>query len=280
MPYDKLVLALGAEPITPSGIQGGDSKHVFHLTTLGDLDSIKEYIKSHAVRTVAVIGGAFIGLEAAENLRLLGREVSGIERLSHISQRAKGSTHQLLSLSQVSYIRLYTRLRATRRLFWDDTVLILGTIFVVAASALWQWAAPKFWFMLAVGSGTAFPTDLEQFMKDVEITMRVFFVEQVFFFFYSTLAGVKLSLLLFFRRIGWHMTNIRVAWWSVLALVVATQLTSIGDSQWGCLVAMGFDIMTQCTEPPAIRYANLTLRINSVPWMWCLMLRYYLSPSF
>lgn len=97
-------------------------------------------------------------------------------------------------------------------------------------------------------------------MKDVEITMRVFFVEQVFF--YSTLACVKLSLLLFFRRIGWHMTKIRVAWWSVLGFVVATWLTSIGDSQWGCLVAKGFDIMAQCTEPPAIQYANLTLRIN------------------
>lgn len=157
-------------------------------------------------------------------------------------------------------VRLYTRLRATRRLFWDDTVLIFGTVFVIAASALWQWAAPKFWFILAVGSGTAFPTDLQQFMKDVEITMRVFFVEQVFF--YSTLACVKLSLLLFFRRIGWHMTKIRVAWWSVLGFVVATWLTSIGDSQWGCLVAKGFDIMAQCTEPPAIQYANLTLRIN------------------
>ncbi|VBB84462.1 Putative NADH oxidase [Podospora comata] len=84
MPYDKLVLALGAEPITPKGIEGGDGNQVFHLTTLSDLDSIKEYIKTHSVKTVAVIGGAFIGLEAAENLRLLGLEVTVIERLSHI----------------------------------------------------------------------------------------------------------------------------------------------------------------------------------------------------
>ncbi|KAK0666813.1 putative NADH oxidase [Cercophora samala] len=84
MPYDKLVLALGAEPITPRGIEGGDGEHVFHLTTLADLDSIREYIKAKGAKTVAVIGGAFIGLEAAENLRLLGLQVSVIERLSHI----------------------------------------------------------------------------------------------------------------------------------------------------------------------------------------------------
>ncbi|VBB79558.1 Putative protein of unknown function [Podospora comata] len=86
------------------------------------------------------------------------------------------------------------------------------------------------------------------------------FVEQLFF--YTTLACVKLSLLFFFRRVGWYMTKLRVAWWSVLGFVVACWIASVGDAQWGCLVATGFDIMAQCTEPPAIAYANLTLRVN------------------
>ncbi|KAK0726540.1 hypothetical protein B0T21DRAFT_36071 [Apiosordaria backusii] len=158
-------------------------------------------------------------------------------------------------------VRLYTRIRASRRLFWDDAILIFGTLLVVISAALWQWAAPRLWFILDVGAGVAaFPGDLEKFLKDVESTMRVFFVEQLFF--YTTLACVKLSLLFFFRRVGWHMTKLRVAWWSVLGFVVACWIASVGDAQWGCLVATGFDIMAQCTEPPAIAYANLTLRVN------------------
>ncbi|KAK4197621.1 hypothetical protein QBC40DRAFT_231632 [Triangularia verruculosa] len=157
-------------------------------------------------------------------------------------------------------VRLYTRVRATRRLFLDDAILIFAALMAILASALWQWVAPVLWFILDVGAGLAFPTDLEEFLKDVEKTMRVFFVEQLFF--YSILACVKLSLLFFFRRVGWHMTKLRIAWWCVLALVVSTWLASVGDAQWGCLVATGFDIMAQCTEPPAIAYANLTLRIN------------------
>ncbi|KAK4175391.1 hypothetical protein QBC36DRAFT_24832 [Triangularia setosa] len=157
-------------------------------------------------------------------------------------------------------VRLYTRIRASRRLFWDDAILIFGALLVVLSAALWQWAAPTLWFILDVGAGVAFPGDLEKFLQDVESTMRVFFVEQLFF--YSTLACVKLSLLFFFRRVGWHMTKLRIAWWSVLAFVVATWVASVGDAQWGCLVAKGFDIMAQCTEPPAIAYANLTLRVN------------------
>ncbi|KAK4184366.1 hypothetical protein QBC35DRAFT_540491 [Podospora australis] len=156
--------------------------------------------------------------------------------------------------------RIYIRVRASRRLYWDDAILGFGALMVVLAAGLWQWAAPTFWFILDVGAGKAMPDDLMKFLKDVERTMRVFFVEQ--FFFYTALACVKLSLLFFFRRVGWHMTKLRLAWWCVLGLVVACWLTSIGDSQWGCLVATGFDIMSQCTEPPAIAYANLTLRIN------------------
>ena len=81
--YDKLVLALGAESFRLP-IKGIDSEHVFTLQTIPDLQHIQSYIATNKFQNVAVIGGGFIGLEAAENLRLLGANVTVLEYLPHI----------------------------------------------------------------------------------------------------------------------------------------------------------------------------------------------------
>ncbi|KIW35700.1 uncharacterized protein PV07_02384 [Cladophialophora immunda] len=81
--YDKLVLALGTDPFIPP-IKGVDSEHVFTLQTIPDLENIQSYIAAHKCQNATVIGGGFIGLEAAENLRLLGLNVTIMEYLPHI----------------------------------------------------------------------------------------------------------------------------------------------------------------------------------------------------
>jgi NADPH-dependent 2,4-dienoyl-CoA reductase/sulfur reductase-like enzyme/rhodanese-related sulfurtransferase len=81
--YDKLVLALGAEPLTPP-IDGVGANHIFHLATIPDLQHIQAHIAAHKVGAAVVIGGAFIGLEAAENLRGLGLDVTVVERFPHL----------------------------------------------------------------------------------------------------------------------------------------------------------------------------------------------------
>ncbi|KAK4183641.1 putative NADH oxidase [Podospora australis] len=75
MQYDVLVLALGAEPFVPPVPGLKEREGVFTLVTLGDLRGIETYLtQQHSEekkkRNAVVIGGAFIGLEAAENLRL------------------------------------------------------------------------------------------------------------------------------------------------------------------------------------------------------------------
>lgn len=81
--YDKLILSPGAKPIHPD-IPGADSEHVFTLRTVEDTLKIHSYIEETGAKTAAVIGGGFIGIEAAENLRHLGMEVTLIQRSTHI----------------------------------------------------------------------------------------------------------------------------------------------------------------------------------------------------
>lgn len=83
VPYDKLVLAMGAEPYVPR-IEGLDSPKVFSLHTIPDLDQIREFIRNTSPKRAVVIGGGFIGLEAAENIHQLGLHVSIVERESQV----------------------------------------------------------------------------------------------------------------------------------------------------------------------------------------------------
>lgn len=76
--YDKLVLSPGAKAIRP-GIPGIDAKNIFTLRTVEDTFRIHEYIKSTGADSAIVVGGGFVGLEAAENLKHLGLDVTIVE---------------------------------------------------------------------------------------------------------------------------------------------------------------------------------------------------------
>lgn len=82
--YDKLVLASGANPILPRSIAGIDSDHVFPVRNVVDIAALKQYIDRPETEYVAVVGGGFIGVEVAENIRNSGKKVSLIEGLDQI----------------------------------------------------------------------------------------------------------------------------------------------------------------------------------------------------
>ena len=80
--YDKLILAPGAEAIVPP-FPGIDSKRIYRLRHTEDAFILKE--AALKAKKAIVIGGGFIGLETAENLRHMGLEVMIIQLLDHVS---------------------------------------------------------------------------------------------------------------------------------------------------------------------------------------------------
>src|ERR1700738_460091 len=72
IPYDRLLLATGAEPVRLPG-PGGDQPHVHTLRSLADSRAIIAAVSG--ARRAIVIGASFIGLEAAAALRARNIEV-------------------------------------------------------------------------------------------------------------------------------------------------------------------------------------------------------------
>lgn len=81
--YDKLVLSTGAKPIVPK-LDGMDKMKVFTIRNVVDIDRLNKFVKGLESKKIAVIGGGFIGVEAAENLREAGYEVTLIEAADQI----------------------------------------------------------------------------------------------------------------------------------------------------------------------------------------------------
>jgi len=82
-PYDKLILATGADALRPP-LEGVDLPFVFTLKTLADTDRVHRYLQTNDVREAVIVGGGLIGIEMVENFAARGIKVTVVEFLPQI----------------------------------------------------------------------------------------------------------------------------------------------------------------------------------------------------
>ena len=75
--YDKLLIATGASSIMPP-FENRQLKGIHHIKTIPEMDTLMHELPN--VKQATVIGGGYIGLEVAENLREHGLQVRIIQR--------------------------------------------------------------------------------------------------------------------------------------------------------------------------------------------------------
>jgi Uncharacterized NAD(FAD)-dependent dehydrogenases len=113
--YDKLVLSTGANPVVPKFPGLADAHNVFTVRTVPDVDKITGYIENNAPKHATVIGGGFIGLEMAENLRNRGLDVTLVEAtpqvMPNLDFEMAQFLHEHLALNGID-VRLNTKLEA------------------------------------------------------------------------------------------------------------------------------------------------------------------------
>lgn len=81
--YDQLILSMGAEAIKPP-IPGVESERVFTLRNIPDTYRIKDYITNQKAKSAVVVGGGYIGVEMAENLKVTGLDVTLVEMSNQV----------------------------------------------------------------------------------------------------------------------------------------------------------------------------------------------------
>ena len=78
-PYDKLLLSPGAKPVR-SNLPGIDSEKIFSLRTVEDTFWIHDYLEKTKAQSAVIVGGGYIGIEVAENLKEKGLNVTIVQR--------------------------------------------------------------------------------------------------------------------------------------------------------------------------------------------------------
>jgi NADPH-dependent 2,4-dienoyl-CoA reductase/sulfur reductase-like enzyme len=90
VPYDRLIVATGAEPIVPpieglrgaSGLSSGDGLHLLH--TMTDAQRVLKTIEETQPSTALIVGAGYIGMEMADALTLRGIRVTVVEALAQV----------------------------------------------------------------------------------------------------------------------------------------------------------------------------------------------------
>ena len=81
--YDKLILSPGSKPVMPDFYKG-ECDYVFTLRTVEDTFKIREFTDNKAIKNAVIVGGGFIGLEMAENLKNREMNVTIIQNKDHL----------------------------------------------------------------------------------------------------------------------------------------------------------------------------------------------------
>lgn len=128
--------------------------------------------------------------------------------------------------------RIYVRIKSFRRVYADDFLVVLAWLLLLTSAIIWQTQQTSMYTQFRLSSGNVVPT------PEILAAERTFLRTEVatIFMFYTCLWSVKISVLIFFRRLGQKVKGHRVWWWCVLALTVATWATCIGDIQYPCLL--------------------------------------------
>ena len=98
--YDKLILSTGARPIKPN-FEGIDNERIFTLRTVEDTLRIKQFTEDKRPQSAVVVGGGFIGIEVAENLRRLGMDVTLVEAAPQVMAPFDGDMAALIHAEMV-----------------------------------------------------------------------------------------------------------------------------------------------------------------------------------
>ena len=83
LPYDRLVLCMGANTVIPP-IKGLDEVPWFTMRTVEDVDAIQAHIQDKRPESAIIVGGGYIGVETAESLRHTGLDVTVVEGLPRV----------------------------------------------------------------------------------------------------------------------------------------------------------------------------------------------------
>ena len=145
-------------------------------------------------------------------------------------------------------IRVIVRLKVFHKLFADDPLVLFSCVLLLSNTITWQLVKEDMYLFLAVFAGQIYPPPAD-LPGRTERYLRA--TVAIITFFYTGLWAIKLSFLVFFKRLGENVRNQNIIWWSVVAVTCASYFACLGTIEYKCLA--GSFMYTEC-EFEALTY--------------------------
>lgn len=155
-------------------------------------------------------------------------------------------------------LRCLARVRAFKKLLLDDYFVLLALLFVLTNAIIWQNEAPNMYYIMGVTAGVVLPDENAANVAQSWFKSML----AVLILFYSALWSIKVSFLLFFRRLGKNVQGQKRIWWPVFGITLATDFACIGTIQYACLVSSLEYLTAHCATPAATSFQQITLKLN------------------
>ena len=154
--------------------------------------------------------------------------------------------------------RIFVRLRYFEKVYADDFFVLAAWLMLLTSSIIWQMQQTSLYYSFKLSAG------------QIQATAGVLAAEKSFFhanlalliLLLSCLWSVKISVLVFFRRLGQQVRRQKLWWWFVMGFTILTWAICIGVLQYWCLIGSADYILGELTKPLG-RYNNDPMELNA-----------------
>ncbi|MCJ1262604.1 hypothetical protein MMC22_002474 [Lobaria immixta] len=159
-----------------------------------------------------------------------------------------------ISLAFLAF-RIFVRIKSFRRIYADDVLVLIAWLLFFVRAVIGQSQLTAMYQQFALSKGTFIPTPAQLEAERTFLRSNVATV----FLYYTVLWTVKLSFLVFFRRLGQKVRGQKIWWWCVTGFTIATWAACIGTIGYKCLLGSLDYIFAECAGPSAqkFQWANL-----------------------
>ncbi|CAK4034242.1 Hypothetical predicted protein [Lecanosticta acicola] len=153
----------------------------------------------------------------------------------------------IVATTLITLLRVYVRITRQNRLREDDFALFVAVALYITMAALYIADLPYLYTVMDWLEGTTPTVDLRFIAASYTQMMK--FNWAVTLFYWAVLWSVKLSLLLFFRRVISQIKRWMRAWWCILAFTLVSFCGCVVSQITSCDTPHDFTVLGKCAAP-------------------------------
>ncbi|CAI6283424.1 unnamed protein product [Periconia digitata] len=159
------------------------------------------------------------------------------------------------------FLRLFIRYRAFSKFWSDDYIIMITWLCSLSICVLWQINANNLYNQYKMSNG-----ELQLTADTIQHEMVLLRGSAAFLMLWHIcIYGIKAAFLIFFGRLDQLHDGPRKKWrWFVSVFTICSGMTSIGVTDWQCLLSRLAYVLTQCANPQQLRFQHLGFIVSCV----------------